>query len=464
MALPVGTFFEVWPTSGNDANGGGWVPGSSGTNYSQQSAAQYTNTDLAVDATTNTKVTSAGHSFVSADVGNLIHITAGSGYTLGFYEIVSVASGAATLDRSPGATSTTGGTYAVGGALATISAAKAGAIAGNTVWCKATGTYTVTTALSCTTQNGNPITFVGYTATHGDNGQVTWTTSTNSINLIEAGSGNPWGWAFFNFNFTNTAGTPGDCFHAKSSVGQMFHARNCIMNGFRTGVYGNYSVDYSFLGFLLENCIIENATVDGIFVSDTVVVLGGSIHNCGGQGIRMNMGRGGASRFVVAVDVIIRNNTGAGIRYDGTDSYSYPVIVNCDIYENADGVNIDNAGSAGGIVCWNTILDSNSAYAFNMSNSTGFQGIFSFITNALRNNTSGNYNNTPGDVSDTDVILSASPFTSPTTDMSLNSTSGGGAACKTAATPSPNRDIGAEQSAGSGGGGGGAGGAYTFCS
>lgn len=72
-------------------------------------------TDLAIDATTNTKVTSASYTFVAADVNRFIDIKAG--LTVGHYQILSVAAGAATLRSSPGATGSTGGTWVIGGCL-----------------------------------------------------------------------------------------------------------------------------------------------------------------------------------------------------------------------------------------------------------------------------------------------------------------------------------------------------------
>src|SRR6476661_4844198 len=120
MSLSAATVWEVRPagSGASDNNGGGFVAGASGTDFSQQDAAAYSGTNLAIDAATNTKVTSATHNFVAADVGNLLQITAGAGFTTGFYQIVSVASNAATLDRSAGTLGSTGGTFAVGGALA----------------------------------------------------------------------------------------------------------------------------------------------------------------------------------------------------------------------------------------------------------------------------------------------------------------------------------------------------------
>ena len=69
-------------------------------------------TDLVVDASNNQKVTSASYSFVAGDVGLVVVIIGGTGWTTGTYNISSVASGAAVLDASPAPVSTTGGVWA----------------------------------------------------------------------------------------------------------------------------------------------------------------------------------------------------------------------------------------------------------------------------------------------------------------------------------------------------------------
>lgn len=71
-------------------------------------------TDLAIDATDNTKVTSASHNFVTADLGSVIKIYSGTGFTVGNYQILRVASNAAFLSSSPGTTSSTGGVWEEG--------------------------------------------------------------------------------------------------------------------------------------------------------------------------------------------------------------------------------------------------------------------------------------------------------------------------------------------------------------
>jgi hypothetical protein len=66
MALPTTTVIEV-RTTGNDSNGGGFVAGASGTDYSQQNSAQYTFSNLASSNATSSSptVTSASHNFVA---------------------------------------------------------------------------------------------------------------------------------------------------------------------------------------------------------------------------------------------------------------------------------------------------------------------------------------------------------------------------------------------------------------
>lgn len=76
-------------------------------------AAAVPGTDLAIDATLNTKVTSATHTFVTGDVGAPLTISGGTGFTTGTYFIQSVSSGAAILNSAAGTVGSTGGTYSL---------------------------------------------------------------------------------------------------------------------------------------------------------------------------------------------------------------------------------------------------------------------------------------------------------------------------------------------------------------
>jgi hypothetical protein len=198
--------FRATATAAN-VNGGGFNPNNAASNttdYSKQDAAQYGFSDLATSSgTTNPSVvTSASHSFVTADVGNLLHILSGTSWLAGWYEIVSVSGGAATLDRACGsAASLTAGTYNVGGAmsLGSISSGRsdttlaAAIISGHTVWIKS-GSYTG--AAGMTFGNGlavnSPVKVYGYQTTRGDSptgnnrpvidmGVNTWTMGTNNV-------------------------------------------------------------------------------------------------------------------------------------------------------------------------------------------------------------------------------------------------------------------------------------------
>ena len=73
--------------------------------YSQQAAAQFSYTDLAIQST-NTELQSSGHPFGIQQVGNLVYATSGSGFTVGWYCIQSITGGTtAVMDRAVGTAS-----------------------------------------------------------------------------------------------------------------------------------------------------------------------------------------------------------------------------------------------------------------------------------------------------------------------------------------------------------------------
>lgn len=74
-----------------------------------------TGSDLTVAVGNNLQVTSATHPFVAGDVSSILQVTQGANWTQGSYYVLSVVGGAAFLDRSPAATGTSGGSYALGG-------------------------------------------------------------------------------------------------------------------------------------------------------------------------------------------------------------------------------------------------------------------------------------------------------------------------------------------------------------
>lgn len=440
MALPNSSVWEVRPTAGNDNNGGGFIAGASGTDYSQQNSPQVAYTDLVIDASDSTKATSAATPFTSAHVGNLVQITGGSGFTTGFFQIVSVASSIATFDRSIGSTSSTGGVANLGGAMATIAAVVAVMTHSNTVWVKNTGAYTVTTPLSyslAVNSAGGPTQFIGYGTTRGDGGKVSWTTSTNGCDIIDFGAAV--GTVFANFDFSSTAGTPGHGLNAKNQVPSGMCFMNCDIHGFNEGVRGNYPVDWTFACLVLYKCKIYGNSGHGVHNDASMLVLGCYIHGNGGNGLFREISGGPGGPWVIWRSVISAN-TGLGIQNNSGDNLGNTIsttfIFDCDIVDNGgDGVNFGQvSGAVGGIVILNSIIDGSGGYGINSVNAyTGLQLLEAI---AFRNNTSGDVLNVLKGA--TDITLTGDPFTNKASDdFSLNSTTGAGAACKTVGQPTP---------------------------
>ena len=69
-----------------------------------------TYTDLVIDATHSNAVTSAANPFTTANIGEVITITGGAGFTTGKYSVINVSSGIAGLSAPVGTVGSTGGT------------------------------------------------------------------------------------------------------------------------------------------------------------------------------------------------------------------------------------------------------------------------------------------------------------------------------------------------------------------
>jgi hypothetical protein len=167
MALNAACVFEM-RTAGAATNGGGYKTGASGTDFSQQDAAQY--------ALTGGTSAGAGavvlHASAAADmVGNVARI-AGTNTTTGWYEITSVvASTSITVDRNCTTGVGSNITVNVGGAVSTFQDLFFETLEpGNIVYIKS-GTYNMTESLSVA-KDGTaplPIRLIGYGTTRGDN-------------------------------------------------------------------------------------------------------------------------------------------------------------------------------------------------------------------------------------------------------------------------------------------------------
>src|SRR5947209_15754292 len=122
MAISANTVFEI-RTTGSDNNGGGFVTGASGTDFSQQDTAQVNidNATITTSITTTTVTFSAGYTPTAADIGNIVQFLTGTNVTAGFYQITAQTATTWTLDRTPlSAGTTTNATAKMGGGLASL--------------------------------------------------------------------------------------------------------------------------------------------------------------------------------------------------------------------------------------------------------------------------------------------------------------------------------------------------------
>lgn len=178
MAVAATMVWEIRSTAtAGNVNGGGFKPGATGTDYSQQNAAQYNLTGIASSGAGNVVLSALAAANM---VGNIAHVISGTNFTAGWFEITSVSVGVSITfsTNKAGAAICTGvgasGVINIGGALslgdASDDAAFENGVAGNTFWIK-NGTYTLGTTVSISSAFGNradAITVQGYKTTRGE--------------------------------------------------------------------------------------------------------------------------------------------------------------------------------------------------------------------------------------------------------------------------------------------------------
>ena len=403
MAIPPGSIWEV-RTTGNDANGGFFVPGSGGTDYSQQDSAQLSVSDVVTNGTTT--ATSVTGGFTAAMVGNGINI-AGT-----IYEVAArTDTNTITLDRT--ASSASGQTGKVGGAVATIGKAmgviadsSAGNTGGNTVFIKS-GTYT--SGGSCYPPGATVVTrWIGYDTTR--------TVSNTDANrpLFQA-SGLTLNYVLYHY------------------------VRNLVVDSVTkaggSGLLGNS-------GVVTERCKVKNANYLNFqnnlckaIACEVDTCLSGfdspfttqvwyqdcEAHDCTNTGFNLN-------NAYLSRCISYRNATG----FEHTSTVYASDYSQCVAYGNSgDGFKSPNTTLASSSY-ENCVAWGNGGYGFNFQTSAPvavLRGV------AVGSNSSANFSATTM-ASTGQVALSADPFTSGSGgDFSLNTTSGGGAVLRAAGLP-----------------------------
>jgi hypothetical protein len=419
MALSATTEFDV-RTTGDDNNGGAFNVGASGTDYSQQDAAQLTYTDLVIGGT-NTQLTSAAFPFTAAHVGNVINITGGTGFTTGRYQVNSVSAGVATMDRGVGTASSTGGTGKLGGAMQNVATILTGPAGAYTIHVKA-GTYSYTSTQAWQgNANARTYTIIGYQTTHRDGGtKPLFTTATNSVNLINAG----WteGTVFINLSFSNTAGTRGVGMY--NSVGAWYPTYviiDCTFDGFTHAIGGTGS---NISGYKLIRTQIKNCSGNGVYSTSAgwMELYGCWIHHCA-TAVRFD---GNLTMW----RCVVSNCTSDGaLQTSGTTLCR---LFHCDFVSNGSaGFAAVGGWDAKQCLIIGCIFYGNTGYGVRVD--TTFNANF-FLYNGYGSNGSGNVNIPTFTAPSGNVTLTANPFTnSAGGDFSLNSAAGGGLALRNAA-------------------------------
>ena len=434
-----------------------------GIDRSRRTAAYVAFTDLVIDAVTNTKCTSVLSPFVSADAGQFINITAGTGWTVQRVEILSVTAGVATCDKALGTVGSIGGTGNMGGALLTVQKGlDTITTADMTMWVKGTGTadYLITAGLTCPTVAGSKyqIRIMGYRTTRGDGLKPEIKANANTITPFIAYTtlnGCEWHNFILNGDYPTRTGGKGP---APATTG--FSMFNCVMKNFGDRGFHGVSGRYLLYGCEVTNC--ANTAGSGA-VEGTAAGQGAVMYSW----IHANPKTGGY--FVAGgIDIALIGNRfekNTGATSDGCEMEHRNLIV---------GNIFDGNGRDG--------LRANTNYAFNIqsdvannifSNNTAFglnvTGTPAYADNNRRHH-NGYYNNTSGARSTNinkgvgEVDCTADPFTdSSSGDFTLNNTAGGGAELRAAGFPGVAvgsaaigyQDIGLYQHEDAGGGGGG---------
>lgn len=443
MAISSSCVWEVRAT-GNNQNGGGFVTGSSGTDFSQQDAPQF--------ALTGVTTSGAGAVFLSASaassmVGNICQVISGTNFTTGLFQIISVVVGVSvTVDRNICTGAGTAGVINIGGAFGTVQfGIDAISVADQITYVKA-GTYTVATTLTTpnVSSSNYQTSIIGYSTTRGDLGRPTLNVSAgiNGINL------NQIGWKFENFEVVGTTSAIGI-----NATGAYCAVSGCVVSGCATGIFLSSSSGVLF------NCGVTTATTAGFSIGGATRIISCTAYSNTCPGFTT------ASADVTFLHCASINNTGASS--DGFFNSSFGAVFDsCFAYGNGrDGIRLtlSYAMSIGGVLV-NCLLADNGGYGLNWTSvptarkNTPAMGSNGFWSNAL-----GAFNNYVSQ--STDVTISGTdptndPFVSKATgDFALNDVVGAGALLRAASISAtigiPNttnyRDIGLFQHQDSGG-------------
>lgn len=452
MTLASASVFEV-RNAGNDTNGGGFVTGATGTDYSQQNSKNSGGTDgsttdaVAVGTTT---LTSATASFAASIVGNIIYLQGGTGtLAAGWYQAITFTNSTTiVLDRT--VATGTGITMNIGGALATPNIGfPLCTTDGMMCYIKNASTYSTATGIAITTSitnnNNAPIRFIGYGSTRGDGGQATIQASVTVTNILSGGPANTFH-RFENLIIDGNSKSSTAAFSGNASSTTYYaYFYNCVMKncsssrplqigrggGFYSCEISGNTVTSNNLGIIggqqnpsnlivvacyfhdnvtqstnVGGCILGNPT-GGAGTANSTILLNNIFYNNTGTGMCAVLLNGGS---LVMRSNVVHLNGSDGLRVTASETQVYP-------YEVSDNIFTSNGGYGIDMLVYNTYTDNNA-------------GVHN---NAYYNNTSGSYNKIAAGTGD--VTLTGLPYVSVPTNFALNTTASQGAACRSVGYP-----------------------------
>lgn len=467
MAFTPTTAWNVM-VSGNALNGGGFDTASTGTDYSQSTSPVFSYTDIVIGATT-TQGTSVARPFIAADVGNVISIASGTGFTVQRVQIVSVSVGLATFDKSLGTAASTGGTGNLGGAVArveNIAVSTTPPVAGNNINIQA-GTFSYSaTGGTITSLSGTaalPIRFIGYGTTPGDYAGTPLLTMTATNTIMFSFSACAYiQWR--NVNFSNTAATRAVCFNGTGTNSAGYGSfSDCLFDGFTTALLNGASVFRGFAQLYLIRTTFQN--LSGVAFDDAELTTPSYVedctfYNCTTGGLRFSPPSAGLT-ITVARSRFLK--CGFGISDVGSIRGSNMLIRNCTFADCTTGINSNETTSEPVVAITGNIFDGcTTGMSFAFAGGVGNSSIF-ITQNAYGRNTT-NYTGISGGAKD--IMVPVDPFINRSAgNYGLNNVAGGGALLRAVNAPGTiggtnYLDIGAIQHQDSGGGAATV--AYTF--
>ena len=201
------------------------------------------------------------------DTIHIVGETSGRGNDGTLFEITAVDDGADTVTVSPTPTGGTSGlTWAIGGAFATIDKAMSVVDAGDKVWMKATANYNETVTIDTVGTQADQIVFEGYTTTPGDNGKITIDGQSTRANCVTGSTTSTY------YVFKNIIVTGATSIGWKTSTPDSLCFINCeFHNNGNHGLQGDNN--YSFI-----NCESYNNSQYGIDVDINCYACGCFFH------------------------------------------------------------------------------------------------------------------------------------------------------------------------------------------